>query len=216
MSDKEPIVMREETLAQFTSEEQYLLRPLESVVRHMEAVVKFHKNQQENQVKKNPFVSWTLNKVAVIDKNYLNQFKSLDEMPVKDGDFWRVKVEHETAPGQPVGCFVVRPLWKVDPQDLCTLAPSTWSMEQRGLTVLLYPKIRPWMPWIIPKALRQMVMRKTGGAALIIPLSYPADKKLDPSDPNNDKLPSDTGVMEELNPVVDIEGVIYNNYKLGE
>ena len=178
MSDKNPIQMREEILSQFSPEEQFLLRPLKSVVVNMEAVVKFHTNQQENQVKKNPFVSWTLNKIAIIDKAWLNQFA--EEIPVKDGDFWRVKIENETSPGQPVGCFIVRPLWKVERKDLVFLVqPSTWTKVQHGLTVMLYPKIRPWLPWIIPKALRQMVMTKTGAAALVIPLSYPPEGKPD-------------------------------------
>jgi len=207
MSDKNPIQMREEILSQFSPEEQFLLRPLKSVVVNMEAVVKFHTNQQENQVRKNPFVSWTLNKIAVIDKSWLQQFKPQD-LPVKDGDFWRIKIEHETSPGQPVGCFIVRPLWKIEPQDLCTLAPSTWTKVQTGLTVILYPKIRPWMPWIIPKALRQMVMRKTGGAALVIPLSYAPDDKRG-ADPEA-MLPSDNDVMEQLNTVVDDDGVFYS------
>jgi len=176
MKDTKPISLDEETLKQFTPEEQFLLRPLKSAVINMEAVIKFHVNQQEHQIKKNPFVSWTLNKIAVIDKNWLQQFKN-DTMPIQDGDFWRVKIEHETSPGQPLGCFVVRPLWKVDRKDLVPLAPSTFTKVQHGLTVLLYPKIRPWLPWIIPKALRQMIMRTTGGAALVIPLLYQPEQE---------------------------------------
>lgn len=192
--DTKPISIGEEALKQFTAEEQFLLRPLKSVVVNQEAVVKFHTNQQETQVKKNPFVSWTLNKIAVIDKSWLQQFK---EMPIKDGDFWRIKIEHETSPGQPLGCFVVRPLWKVERNDLVPLAPSTFTKVQHGLTVLLYPKIRPWLPWIIPKALRQMIMRTTGGAALVIPLSYPPEKVLTKADAEA-ALPREATDMDEL------------------
>lgn len=201
--DSQPIVMSEEILSQFSQEEQILLRPTRSVVINMEAVIKFHQNQQENQLKKNPFVSWTLNKIAVIDKNWLQQFIGKD-LPIKDGEFWRVKIEHETSPGQPIGCFVVRPLWKVNREELAILAPSTWTVVQHGLTVILYPKIRPWLPWIIPKALRQMIMRKTGGAALIIPLAYPPDKKLGNM---NEELP--TAALEELNTVIADSEVTY-------
>lgn len=190
---KNPISLNDDSLRQFTPEEQYLLRPLKSSVVDMEAVVKFHVNQQETQRRKNPFVSWTLNKIAVIDKAWLRQFNS-DQMPVRDGDFWRVKIENETSPGQPLGCFVVRPLWRVERKDLVPLAPSTFTKVQKGLTVLLYPKIRPWLPWIIPKALRQMIMRTTGGAALVIPLSYPPDKEIDKDEVN--KLP--VGEEEEI------------------
>jgi hypothetical protein len=190
---KIPISIAEEALKQFSAEEQFLLRPIKSAVTDMEAVIKFHLNQQENQRKKNPFVSWTLNKIAVIDKTWLRQFKP-DQNPVRDGDFWRVKIENETSPGQPLGCFVVRPLWRVERKDLVPLAPSTFTKVQQGLTVLLYPKIRPWLPWIIPKALRQMIMRTTGGAALVIPLSYPPDKDIDKDEVN--KLP----VEEDIDP----------------
>lgn len=195
-----PLVMTEDVLNQFTAEEQYLLRPTKSVVLNMEAVVRFHQNQQPNQVKKNPFISWTLNKIAVIDKRWLSQFHS-SEVPIQDGDFWRVKIEDETSPGQPVGCFIVRPLWKVTKKDLVILVqPSTWTRVQHGLTVILYPKIRPWLPWIIPKALRQMVMRKSGGAALVIPLSYPPEGKpegaLDQTPDMQVSMPdSDHGIM---------------------
>lgn len=169
-----PLSISDETYAKFSADEQFLLKPLKSVALNMEVMVKFHRNQVENQTKKNPFVSWTLNKVSVIDRKWLEDVGNSN--PIQDMDWWRVKIENETSPGQPVGCFILRPLWKVDRNDLAIyLSPSTWTPVQHGLTVLLYPKIRPWMPWIIPKALRNMVMKKTSGAALVIPLSYPPE-----------------------------------------
>ena len=171
----EPLQTHECVLEQFSSDEQYLLRPKKSVVKGMEAVIKLHKNKQAND--KNPFISWTLNKVAVVDSAWLKSHK--DDMPINDMDWWRVKIENETSPGQPVGCFIVRPLWKVERENLAILAPSTWTQVQSGLTILLYPKIKPWMPWIIPKALRKLIMRKSGGSALLIPLSYPPEGEPD-------------------------------------
>lgn len=171
----EPLKIQDRVLEQFTSDEQYLLRPKKSVVKGMEAVIKLHKNKQS--LEKNPFISWTLNKVAVIDGGWLKAHRS--DMPIADMDWWRVKIENETSPGQPVGCFIVRPLWKVERDDLAILAPSTWTQVQSGLTILLYPKIKPWMPWIIPKALRKLIMRKSGGSALLIPLSYPPEGEPD-------------------------------------
>lgn len=166
-----PIAMSEDMLNQFSDEEQLLLKPLKSAVVNMEAVIKFHKNQQTKQLNKNPFISWTLNKAAVIDKTWLNLYKE----KIQDMSWWRVKIERESSPGQPYGCFIVRPLWEVKIENLVILAPTTWSKVQQGLTVVLYPKIKPWMPWIIPKALRKMIMKKTNGAALVIPLSYPPE-----------------------------------------
>ena len=148
----EPLQTHECVLEQFSTDEQYLLRPKKSVVKGMEAVIKLHKNKQTND--KNPFISWTLNKVAVIDSAWLKSHK--DNMPVNDMDWWRVKIESETSPGQPVGCFIVRPLWKVERDNLAILAPSTWTQVQSGLTILLYPKIKPWMPWIIPKSIAEI------------------------------------------------------------
>jgi len=167
----EPLQTHERVLEQFTTDEQYLLRPKKSVVKGMEAVIKLHKNKQATD--KNPFISWTLNKVAVIDSAWLKAHK--DNMPINDMDWWRVKIENETSPSQPVGCFIVRPLWKVERDNLAILAPSTWTQVQSGPTILLYPKIKPWMPWIVPKALRKLIMRKSGGSALLIPLSYPPE-----------------------------------------
>lgn len=175
MSVIEPLRTQDRVLDQFSKDEQYLLRPKKSVVKGMEAVIKLHRNKQASD--KNPFISWTLNKVAVIDNTWLKVHK--DRMPIDDMDWWRVKIESETSPGQPVGCFIVRPLWKVEREDLTILAPSTWTQVQSGLTVLLYPKIKPWMPWIIPKALRKLIMRKSGGSALLIPLSYPPEGEPD-------------------------------------
>jgi len=194
----EPLQMSDEVLQAFSLEEQYLLRPMKSVVLNMEAVVKFHRNPIENQQKKNPFISWTLNKVAVIDKDWLGKNKD----GVKDMSWWRVKVEHETSPGQPVGCFILRPLWEINRSDLVILAPSTWNMVQHGLSVLLYPKIKPWMPWIMPKALRRTVMRKTGGAALLIPLSYPPEGA---PKPEMDGALPDSGILAEMMTDPDIE-----------
>lgn len=181
----EPLQTHECVLEQFSTDEQYLLRPKKSVVKGMEAVIKLHKNKQTND--KNPFISWTLNKVAVIDSAWLKSHK--DNMPVNDMDWWRVKIESETSPGQPVGCFIVRPLWKVERENLAILAPSTWTQVQSGLTILLYPKIKPWMPWIIPKALRKLIMRKSGGSALLIPLSYPPEGEPDSIKKENGFIP---------------------------
>ena len=176
-----PLKTDDRVLSQFSLEEQYLLRPIKSVVKGMEVVIKFHRNRQEVASDKNPFISWTLNKVGMIDRNWLAAYKDR-ELPIQDMDWWRVKIENETSSGQPVGCFTVQPLWKVDRTDLAILAPSTWNQVQSGLTILLYPKIKPWLPWIIPKALRKLIMRKTGGAALIIPLSYPPEGSPKPVD----------------------------------
>lgn len=181
----EPLQTHERVLEQFSTDEQYLLRPKKSVVKGMEAVIKLHKNKQATD--KNPFISWTLNKVAVIDSAWLKSHK--DNMPVNDMDWWRVKIESETSPGQPVGCFIVRPLWKVERENLAILAPSTWTQVQSGLTILLYPKIKPWMPWIIPKALRKLIMRKSGGSALLIPLSYPPEGEPDSIKKENGFIP---------------------------
>jgi hypothetical protein len=148
-----------------------LLRPIKSVVKGMEAVIKLHRNKQGTD--KNPFISWTLNKVAVLDNTWIKKHRQ--NMPIQDMEWWRVRIEKETSPGQPVGCFIVTPLWKVDRSDLAILAPSTWTQVQSGLTVMLYPKIKPWMSWIIPKALRKLIMRKSGGSALVVPLSYPPE-----------------------------------------
>jgi len=180
-----PLQTQEHVLGMFSADEQYLLRPVKSVAKGFEAVIKLHRNRHPSD--KNPFISWTLNKVAVIDSAWLKAHK--DAMPVEDMDWWRVKVESETSPGQPVGCFIVRPLWKVGREDLAILAPSTWTQVQSGLTILLYPKIKPWLPWIIPKALRKLIMRKTGGSALIIPLSYPPEGEPDEAKVENGFIP---------------------------
>lgn len=194
----EPLVTNDRVLDKFSIEEQYLLRPMRSVVKGMEAVIKLHRNKMENASGKNPFISWTLNKVAVIDKMWFQTHK--DDMPIVDMSWWRVKIENETSPGQPVGCFVVKPLWPVKREDLIALAPSLWTQQQRGLSVLLYPKIKPWMPWIVPKALRTLIMRKTGAAALVVPLSYPPEgipeTKLEPID--SVKLYADLFKEEEM------------------
>lgn len=188
---------QESVLDQFSKDEQYLLRPKKSVVKGMEAVIKLHKNKQGSD--KNPFISWTLNKVAVIDNKWLKQHK--DDMPITDMDWWRVKIEEETSVGQPVGCFIIKPLWKVERENLAILAPSTWTQVQSGLTILLYPKIKPWMPWIIPKALRKLIMRKSGGSALLIPLSYPPEGEPDSIRRDSNFVPMYVQHQDELDDV---------------
>jgi hypothetical protein len=186
-----PLEISEKLLNTLTPEEQNLLRPQKSHAVGLEVVVKFHRNQLASQLKKNPFVSWTLNKIAVIDRDWLNQWKT-SECPINDMDWWRVKIESETSPGQPLGCFVVKPLWKIERNDLAILVPSTWDQAQMGQTVILYPKIRPWLAWIIPKALRKNIMRKTGGSALVIPLEYqPEEKPTTSSEPINNHFKED-------------------------
>jgi len=158
-------------LTQFSPEEQQMLRPMTSQALGMEVMVKFHRNTHDDQVQRNPWVSWTLNKIAMIDRTWLQQHgPAIDDM-----SWWRVKVESETRPGEPAGAFILRPLWRVDRNDLVMLAPSTWDQVQKGPTVLLYPKLKPWLPWIMPRALRRLIMKQSRGSALVIPLSYPPE-----------------------------------------
>lgn len=168
----------------FTEDEQKLLKPPKSSAIGMEVVIKFHRNQRGGPqgYQRNQFVSWTLNKLAVIDRAWVaaNTYDGR-ELPVQDREWWRVKIEEETSPGQPLGCFVVRPLWKINDEDIVVLAPSTWDCVQQGITVLLYPKLKPWLNWVIPRALRKSIMKRTSGASLIIPLSYPPEGAPDAS-----------------------------------
>ena len=78
----EPLKTQDRVLEKFSPDEQYLLRPIKSVVKGMEAVIKLHRNRQGSD--KNPFISWTLNKVAVLDNNWIKQHKQ--DMPVQDMD----------------------------------------------------------------------------------------------------------------------------------
>jgi hypothetical protein len=200
MDTRKPLQTAEHVLGQFSKDEQHLLRPKKSVVKGMEAVIKLHRNNRQS-ADRNPFVSWTLNKVAVIDSAWLKAHR--ENMPVSDMDWWRVRIENETSPGLPVGCFIVRPLWKVERRELAILAPSTWTQVQSGPTLLLYPKLKPWMPWIIPKALRSLIMKKSGGSALMIPLSYPPEGEPDAPKADDGFVPLFSGMEEPEDMLLD-------------
>ena len=108
----------------------------------MITLVKFIRNQQKKS--SNRFVTRTLGKVGVIHSSY---YWSMTDRPHHD-EFWFVEILEEVGQGTSAGCFVLRPLKKVDScrkqgrlvPNVVRLIPGTFDTEKIGSTIYVYPK----------------------------------------------------------------------------
>jgi len=101
-----------------------------------QVIVKFFKNSYDNNI--NQLITRTMGKVGVIDKDYI---QSGNEMPC-EGEFWKVDIVKETNPGKPYGCFILKPICKVDPSSLFKLLPGMYEEVQSNGSLIIIPKTK--------------------------------------------------------------------------
>lgn len=116
-------------------------------------VVKFYDNHlpEGSRRDNNTLISKTLKKVAVIDSEWAEQ--NATRLP-SDQDFYLVDVVHETCPGLCKGCFIVRPIRKVDGADVGRLLPGMFIEHEHQNLLIAEPKIGG-VYWILTLKHRQ-------------------------------------------------------------
>ena len=101
-------------------------------------IVKFFENSNSKSKRAdNSLVTRTLGKVGFIDKSW--KPKEGEPTPQK-GDFWKVEIEREVAPGKNTGCFILKPLCRVDPPKLIKLVPGMYDEEEHDSLLIIRPK----------------------------------------------------------------------------
>jgi len=126
----------------------------------MYTVVKFFANY--NKASANPLISHSLLKVAFIKKDL--------EHEVQHDEFWTVEILEEKARGQFRGCFLLRPIRKVEKEDILRLPPNTFTVrKQDGLLVLTPMKTRDGF-WIVPLAQRKALASEYQAYGVVVDL----------------------------------------------
>jgi hypothetical protein len=129
----------------------------------MRTLVKFYSNS--NAESHNLLITRTLGKVGTLTSECF-----YGKVPVpQSGEWWYCDVVDETKHGTNKGCFVLKPVERVDPiehdhvrkNDINYLVPGNYDCVRKGNTLLLHPRIEG-PNWICSRNLRTYLMRAYG------------------------------------------------------
>jgi hypothetical protein len=116
----------------------------------------------EKYWEKNRIISRTLRKIGVVP--------STSEVQPQAGEFWRVRITQEVAPGQVKGCFVLELISKLNSEP-GLLVPGFYSEQLVGdpMPVLVVTPTKPG-DWILPVDHKRMFSAQRNVSAVIINL----------------------------------------------
>lgn len=120
------------------------------------AVLKFYLSKDPKGV--NRCISRTLGKLAMVDTQY-------DGM-VKDQDIWVCSIINEIKPGLNHGLYILKPIKKIDPDDVKKLIPGFYNTHADNNVLFLHPKDDKGY-WIVSCDTRKIYSEKY--ASIIIP-----------------------------------------------
>ena len=128
-------------------------------IQRTKVLVKFHVNMEATS--KNRIITKTLGKIGVISSDY-------DGVAPNDEEFWLCDVVKEVTKGTPVsGLFVLRPIRKVDREDISYLIHGMYSLEDEGGIRYVIPK-RKNIYWLMSIDDRRTIMDKAIHAIVIV------------------------------------------------
>lgn len=133
----------------------------------MLTLLKFHNNPEKGE---NSVISRTLLKAAVIDRRWKpkpdQEIPGTSESFTKEGEFWKVRIVRDTAPGRIAGCFIVEPLCKVLIDDIVHLIPGMYTDTiEKGLVILHPSQVANW---ILPLENKKLIAKQHAAYAVII------------------------------------------------
>lgn len=114
-----------------------------SVAEGLRTIVKFYKNTKQDSP--NEIITRTLGKFGVID-NKQDTFEN-----PKPEEFWVVEITKELQTGSIKGCFMLKPLEKVDIEQVEKILPDMCEVVEHEATIIFKPKEK-WANghWILP------------------------------------------------------------------
>lgn len=139
----------------------------------MEAILKFFENDKPAPGK-NPIVSKTLGKVAIIARAYGDRVARSNgslAMP-QSQEFWRVRILKELERGSRKGCFLVEPIVKVEYEDILHLVPGMYThiVEHGRMLVTPNPEYQG-RACILPLDHKQLFSQRNGISSMIVDVS---------------------------------------------
>jgi hypothetical protein len=109
---------------------------------------------------KNRVISRSLRKVAFIDN------RLLDAPSPNPGEHWLVEIVRENL-SDDGGCFILRPLSRVPPDDLAPLLHGMYDLEVVHDSVVVNPK-DPTKKWAMSIAAKRAILDSTGCHSFVI------------------------------------------------
>lgn len=127
----------------------------------MIVIAKFIKN--DNLESENYLISKTLGKLGVIQRTAVASMK----VKPRANEFWYCEVVKETKAGTDHGCFVLKPVARVEHTtrdgypalDIVYLVPGTYDTEVQNNVILLRPR-RGSCNWICSNSMRSHLIRR--------------------------------------------------------
>jgi hypothetical protein len=143
-----------------------------SITPTMATVIKFHKREiperQANNKRLLPVRTRTCMKIGLVDERWV----APEGISVpKEEEWWLVHIVHETQVGSNRGCFIMRPVKKIDNGSILRLLPGFFVTSQPNPgTLIVTPKDHQHAPWILPLKLKQEFMSRMGLSSVVVNL----------------------------------------------
>ena len=131
-----------------------------SVFEEVYVVAKFYKSKAPSGDM--GFISRSLGKLAVIDKQYHGM--------VQEREIWICQIVKETRTGENNGVFVLRPVERIESDQIRKVIPGFYEVQQIGKAALISPNTDPDAKWILSRSTRRMFAKKYH--AVIVPIRY--------------------------------------------
>lgn len=110
-------------------------------------------------------ISRTLGKFSIVDHDHKSK--------VQAKDIWLCQIVKEIHPGQNKGAFILRPVEKIDPENIRKIIPGFYNIQTINRAAIITPNTDPNDFWLLSKATRQIFSKKY--YAVVVPIQYQED-----------------------------------------
>lgn len=94
---------------------------------------------------------------------------------VQHDEFWAVEILEEKGKGQFKGCFLLKPLYKIEKDDILRLPPNTFSVRKHNGLLILNPIKSADSFWIIPLLQRKALAVEHNAYGVVVELEERGD-----------------------------------------
>ena len=112
-------------------------------------------------------ISRSLGKFSIIDREF--------DGTINDQDIWVCKILKEIQPRKNAGAFVLRPIERVDPDNVKKIIPGFYDAQPMGTVISIIPNTDPHDYWMLSKNTRKIFSKKYH--AVVVPIAYKGIKE---------------------------------------
>lgn len=110
-------------------------------------------------------ISRTLGKFSVLERG-----EDGSPSAVENYSIWLCRIVKEIRPGQNNGAFILKPVHRIDPNQIRKIIPGFYDLSVRDKVAIIRPNSDPGDYWMLSKATRQIFSKKYN--AVIVPIGH--------------------------------------------